>query len=186
MIGRLAGLGAWLSFLFLASPAASHATILPDAELRQIFLERASQAEVNPLLAMAISKIESNYHPWALNIAGKSYKPQNRSEALVLIQIAQKAGRSYDIGLMQINNWWLRRLRLSPEQVLEPRNNILVGSMILRHEIKKYGLSLKAIGAYHTPPDRNPNQARTYARNVLSHLKKIVRLLNGSAKERGL
>ena len=163
--------------LLLLWPHSGRGAVLPDAGLRGLFVEQAIQADINPLLIMAISKHESNYHPWALNIAGKSYKPGSKREALDLIRKAMDAGRSFDIGLMQINNWWLRRLKLTPEQVIEPQNNILVGAMILRQEVQKYGLTWRAIAAYHTPPDKNPGRGKAYARNVLSHLKKIVQLL---------
>ena len=163
-------------FLFWSQPG--RGAILPDSELWVLFVEQAGQADINPLLIMAISKHESNYHPWALNIAGKSYKPGSRGEALRLIRKAMASGRSFDIGLMQINNWWLRRLKLTPEQILEPRNNVLVGAMILRQEIRKYGLTWRAIAAYHTPPDRNPGRGKAYAQNVLSHLRRIIRYLD--------
>ena len=73
---------------------------------------------------------------------------------------------------MQINVWWLRRLGISPETALEPKNNVLLGVWILAQEIKRYGLNWKAVASYHTPLARNPEKGRLYAANVVNHIKR--------------
>ena len=133
--------------------------------------EQAGQAWDIPVpIIRAIAKTESNFHPWAINIAGKGFYPQTKAEALALIRTALTQRKSFDIGLMQINNWWFKRLDLTPEQILDPESNILVGAWILAQEFNRYGYHWKAIGSYHTPVEKNPERARQYASKVLSGL----------------
>lgn len=119
-------------------------------------------------LAVAIAMHESSGNPWAVNIAGRSYYPASKAEALKLIRAA--GARSYDVGLMQVNSQWLRRYRIPLEVALEPRQNTVLGVWILARAIREYGLTWKAVGAYHSP---TPARQRQYARLVARHLKKF-------------
>lgn len=135
------------------------------------FREHCSRYAVPESLALAIARQESKFHPWAVNIQGKSYFPTTREDALALINSKGK-GRSYDVGLMQVNVWWLNRFGISPETAIEPKNNILLGVWILAQEIKRHGLNWKAVASYHTPLTRNPERGRLYAANVVNHIKR--------------
>ncbi|MDL2313945.1 lytic transglycosylase domain-containing protein [Desulfovibrio sp. OttesenSCG-928-C14] len=118
-------------------------------------------------LGMAIAKVESDFRPWAVNIQGKSYYMNDRESALALIKKASAQRKSYDLGLMQINSYWLKKLKLNPADVLDPKINVIIGCWILSEELKRYGMTWKAIGAYHTPVAKNPDRARAYANKVL-------------------
>lgn len=85
----------------------------------------------------------------------KSYFPESRSEAYAIADQAYNAGQSFDVGIMQINSYWLKKYRIAIEEVLEPQKNIAMGVWILAREIQRYGLTWQAIGAYHTPLARN-------------------------------
>lgn len=129
-----------------------------------IFDEPCRRYGVPKALVLAIAQTESSLSPWVINIAGQDYHPQSREEALRFIYTARARGLSHDIGVMQINNWWLKQLNLSPETVIEPRNNALIGTWILAQEIRRHGYNWKAVGAYHSP---NPQRALRYAHVVL-------------------
>lgn len=120
-----------------------------------------------PSLAMAIADVESGFRPWAVNVQGKSHYFQDKGAALAVIHKAAAHKKSYDVGLMQINSYWLRRLKLDPEHVLDPKINVIIGCWILSEEVKRYGLTWKAIGSYHTPIDKKPARAKAYANKVL-------------------
>ncbi len=120
-----------------------------------------------PTLALAIADIESGFNPWAVNIQGKSHYLRDRESALALIRKASSQRKSYDIGLMQINSYWLDRLNLDPVDVLDPKINVIIGCWILSEELKRHGMTWKAIGAYHTPVNKNPARARAYAAKAL-------------------
>ena len=122
---------------------------------------------VPPSLAMAIAKVESDFRPFAVNIQGKSHYMKDKESALALIKKASSRRQSFDVGLMQINSYWLKKFNLDPAEVLDPKINVIIGCWILSEELKRYGMNWKAIGAYHTPPSRNPERARAYANKVL-------------------
>ena len=63
-------------------------------------------------LVKAIARQESGLNPLAVNVAGKSHYPATREEAENLIREALTAGKSFDVGKMQINNWWMKRFSI--------------------------------------------------------------------------
>ena len=93
------------------------------------FVAAADTYNVPLLLLLAICDQESGRKPWALNIAGKTYLPDSLDSALRLLESNFKP--SYDVGLMQINSYWIRRLRLRTEYVFEPKVNIHIAAYIL-------------------------------------------------------
>lgn len=110
-----------------------------------------------------------NTPTWVVNVAGKDYHPRTREQALAIIRAAQVRGMSYDVGVMQINNWWFDRLRITPETALEPQNNVILGAWILAQEIQRHGYNWKAVGAYHSP---NPERQRIYVHAVAKRYRK--------------
>ncbi|MBQ4133450.1 MAG: lytic transglycosylase domain-containing protein, partial [Desulfovibrionaceae bacterium] len=107
------------------------------------------------------------------NVTGKSFMPNSKEDALAVANQAWEAGKSFDVGLMQINSQWLRRFSLTPEYVLDPERNIIIGTWILAQEIKRFGLGWKAVASYHTPVNKNAERGRKYATAVIRQLKLI-------------
>jgi len=136
-------------------------------EYEQLFVESCELWKVPLKLALAIARQESGLNPWAVNVAGQGYIFRTREEALRVVDAAWRAGYSFDVGLMQINSYWMRRFRLDPHMVLEPRKNIIFGVWILSKEIERFGLTWQAVASYHTPLDRNPERGRNYAASVI-------------------
>ena len=122
-------------------------------------------------LAMAIARQESGMNPLALNLAGMDVYPKNISAALAIAKWAEKRGISYDVGLMQINSYWIRKYKIPLSALLHPRSNIYVGCWILRQEIGRHGFSWKAVGRYHSPTEW---RAHEYAKIIRGHLKNII------------
>lgn len=118
-------------------------------------------------LAMAIAQTESDMSPWAVNIRGKSHYPKTKDEAMRLVQQAIRKKQSFDIGVMQINSYWLRRFNLDAKDIIDPQLNIILGCWILSQEINRFGLNWRAIGSYHTPIVKDPARARAYANRVM-------------------
>ena len=138
-----------------------------DKNRIQDHLERASTRwGLPPLLVRAVMDVESSAHPWTVNVAGRDHYPQKSEEALHLVRSALAKGKSVDVGLMQINSYWLHKLRLSPDIVLDPAVNLTIGAWILAQELKRYGNNWKGVGSYHTPASRNPVRAKKYAERV--------------------
>ena len=123
------------------------------------------------LLLKAIAMQESDLHPLAINIAGKDYWPQNEEKALKLIRYAQRTHRNFDVGLMQINRWWLQKWALDPEVLLNPIDNVFCGAHILAGEIDRGGRTWKAIGHYHS---HTPERAMNYAARIRKHVSRLL------------
>ncbi len=140
--------------------------------LEGLMQEAAQRWNVPQKLIHAIASHESGLNPWAVNVQGKGYMPQSREEALAIANRAWERGQSFDIGLMQINSYWLRRFGFTPAHAIEPKNNVLIGTWILSKELKKYGLTWQAIASYHTPIDKNPERGKRYALAIIGQLKK--------------
>ena len=117
-------------------------------------------------LVEAIARQESGLNPLAVNVAGKSYYPTTRAEAEAIIRQAQAAGKSFDVGLMQVNSWWMERYGIPPASLLDPAVNRVWGEWILTREIARHGLNWRAVGKYHSP---DVERGRRYAWFVYLH-----------------
>ena len=102
-------------------------------------------------LIEAIARQESSLNPLAVNVAGKDYYPTTRQEAETIIAAAQASGKSFDVGLFQINRWWMKRHNIPPASLLDPEVNRTWGVWILEQEIARHGLNWRAVGKYHSP-----------------------------------
>lgn len=118
---------------------------------------------------LAIAQVESGHNPWALNIEGRSYFFTSKEAALQAARKARRQGKSFDSGIMQVNNQWLDRYGISLDAALDPEANILLGSWILAKAIEQHGQNWRAVGAYHSP---TPARANQYAAQVRAALEK--------------
>lgn len=138
----------------------------------EIFRGVSDRYQIPLPVMLALAEGESRFSPWALNVEGKSYYPKSKGEALQIISTCQ--GKSFDIGLMQINSYWLRRFGLRAEDVLEPAVNVLLAGYIINENFIAYGPTWKAIGAYNTPPHKNPGIAMAYTRKFADRFKRFM------------
>ena len=166
---RCLGLVIIIAFVGLsASAGAQDAQLLQrEAAYRRDFQQSGRYFGIPYKLLMAIARQESFCQPLVINIAGKDHYPGTAREALTLLAQAKARGQSFDVGLMQINSQWLKRFGISPELLLEPRNNIFMGAYILSQEIRRSGLGWKAVGHYHS---HSQERAENYAGKIREHL----------------
>lgn len=156
-------------FLLLAGTCQAKAMEESQAKERHatdgqgLFLKACTAFRIPPALVAAIARTESDCNPLCITINGREYRPKTRGEAIRLAKEAMRQKKSVDIGLMQINSWWLKELNLSCETVLEPKNNLLLALWILRQEMRRYGRTWKAVGAYHS---KKPARQRAYIKRV--------------------
>lgn len=116
-------------------------------------------------MLVSVTIQESGMHPWAAYVEKKSYYFDSKKELLQTI----KKHNEFDIGIMQINSWWLKRLKLSPEEIVEVENNIMLGSWILADCLKRYDNDLEhALSCYNT--GRITPVGKKYSKKVLAHL----------------
>ena len=82
----------------------------------------------------AYAQVESGFRPAALNVNGPGGGPRRAStvdEAVALAERLVAAGRSVDLGLMQVNSQHLPRFRLTVAEAMEPCRNVALGAYIL-------------------------------------------------------
>ena len=144
-----------------------------------VFTEPCARAGIPRELAVAIARQESSLNPLALNIQGRDLHPRSVGQALEYIRWAEARKKSYDVGLMQINNQWFGKLGITAEELLDPQRNVETGVRILAAEIRRHGFNWLAVGKYHSP-DRE--RGRRYAWRVWRHL---MRGTNGTAQTGG-
>ena len=133
--------------MWLAFAAAMLFNLSPDP-----FTHASQATQVPPQILVAISRVESTHHPWALNIGGKPVYARTRDEAEWILEGI--VDNNVDIGHMQVNyRIWGKYLGLSKAQLLDPYINTWAGAVILRFYLSQYPF-WEAIGRYHSP-DRN-------------------------------
>jgi soluble lytic murein transglycosylase-like protein len=155
-----------VALFLLVLPGRAGAT---EEDLHALFDAPCQRYGVPKPLALAIARKESAMSPWIMNIEGRTVRNASREEALNLSRAALRLGLSFDIGVMQINSQWLRRYDLPLEAVMDPRGNIQVGTWILAQEIKRHGLTWRAVAAYHTP-HTDSERGRAYAEDVIRRI----------------
>lgn len=94
------------------------------------FSEAASRYGVSETLLRAIAQVESSNAHW------KTHRNPDGSE---------------DLGLMQINSGWLpalKRYGITREALMDGCTNTNIGAWILSNNIRRWGATWKAVGAY--------------------------------------
>ncbi len=121
----------------------------------------ATQYDLPVELLYAIAYVESRHDPSA---------------------IAHADDGTHSVGLMQVNSSWFPKLAargIDPRQVREPCMNIHIGAWILSQEVRRYGATWRAIGAYYAGPftartaHRKLPLYRSYAQRVLSAWRRL-------------
>jgi soluble lytic murein transglycosylase-like protein len=137
----------WIAAAALAAAAAPNALACWE--------QAAQKYGVSPHLLHAIAKTESSLNPAAVN--------------------RNNANGTYDVGLMQINSSWLPKLKrfgITERDLYEPCVSIDVAAWILAHNIRSYGNTWAAVGAYNTP---DPGRGLLYAHRVYRNLPPVLR-----------
>jgi len=61
------------------------ATLLADT----LFAQAASQYQLKPALLKSIAEMESQLHPWAVNLNWEGFKPRTKADAVALVKATQ-------------------------------------------------------------------------------------------------
>ena len=149
---------------------------------------------VSPLLLEAMALVESGGNPFAVNVKTKpregsllkrmlnevgisyvlteqqdywvfSIFPETKEEAILVVKTVPKLSVTYDVGLMQVNKFWIDKYDLKPEWLLDECYAYKWGAFILANMIKKYDYSWEAVWHY--------NGRRDYAVKVFTRVKEL-------------
>jgi len=134
---------------------------------------------VDPATTAAIIHVESGGNSFAIhdNTTGTTYRPLDKTEAIVTSARLLRAGHSIDLGLMQINSTHITAYRvidpaITLADLFDPCENITAGTRILADFYRRYHrLSaaphitlLKALSGYNTG---HPYTGKEYLNRIL-------------------
>ena len=159
-----------LALLVLGGAVVSSVNAEQISPMGPFFQEAAQFWGVPVAWTQAIADVESGHNPWALNIEGKGYQFASKEQALAMAKKADGESRSFDSGIMQVNNFWLKKYGIPLEAAFDPLANIYLGSWILKQEIDRRGQTWEAVGAYHSPDEVRGGK---YAEMVKEALNKV-------------
>lgn len=127
------------------------------ATQQQCWTKAATSYGLDPWLLLAYAKVESSFKSNAVN--------QNKDKK-----------KSLDMGLMQINSFWLPHLSkfgISKQDLFDPCMSLFVASWIIRQNIQRFGYNIDGIGAYNAP--NNLKIRRNYGAKVYKAYDEITR-----------
>ena len=120
-------------FLHFPLPA-SAALNSREKALVPLFEEPCRRFGIPRVLALAIARQESASRPLRIDVL-----PRTPAEALRMAESCLARGLSFDVGLMQINSYWIRRYRIPLRRLFHPRDNIYVACFILAESMQRDG-----------------------------------------------
>lgn len=104
--------------------------------------------------------------PWAVNVEGVGHYLASREEAVAFVAAARRAGRSIDIGCLQVNLSHHPQAFADLTEGFDPVANARYAARFLRALHDRLGGWLPAIGAYHSA---TLGRAEPYRARVLAH-----------------
>lgn len=119
-----------------------------NAYLAYCFNRASALYRVPQDVLMAIADVESGFNPYAINVEGTPYFPNNYSRAMNIVHKYRDS--SMDIGIMQVNSFWFNRLHYPLRYGLDPCDDVYLGAYVLARKIKRYGYNWRGIAAYHS------------------------------------
>lgn len=108
--------------------------------------------------------------PFAINVDGSASYPSSATEAVRIVQEAQRSGASLiDVGCMQINLRYHARNFERLGQMFEPARNVGYAARFLKELRMREGNWTRAVARYHAGAGNHPAQKR-YVCAVVQHL----------------
>ena len=105
--------------------------------------------------------------PWSLNVRGESKFFDSRKEMTVFLeQVISKKQSNVDIGCMQLNYKYHRKMFKNLKNMVNPEENIYYAGKFLKELFHKHKSWKKAIARYHSS---DPLRMKVYLEKVLRH-----------------
>jgi len=163
-------------FIFLNRAFSVDLSCVLARSVPSVFFEVSRELDIPVAWLVVIAYKESRLNPYAVNVNGKSYYFKNLMDAFLFLygelykEFSGRAKISYDIGLMQINRFWVERYNLSLFNLFHPAYNLRVGAMILRYCLQKYGRQ-NVFACYHQ--GRPGQEGKRYQREIVKLLRQL-------------
>lgn len=94
-------------------------------------------------------------------------KNRKQAEEVLAVIRDNPAVKTYDVGIMQLNKYWIEKYSLRPEWLLDECYNERWGAYVLSRLVRRYGYTWKAVWHY--------NGSSRYAGRVIQELKYLCR-----------
>jgi soluble lytic murein transglycosylase-like protein len=102
--------------------------LFPSLVFAFCFKEAGREYGISSQLLETLARVESGMNPKAINI---------------------NVNGSYDVGLMQVNSFWLKAFTLDKERLMtDACYNVSTGARILKQCFDRYGYNWEAVGCY--------------------------------------
>ena len=154
--------------IFILWNTCAYATDTPSSKgywLKKYITAVEQKNRIPSGLLSAIAGVESDFNPYAVNIAGKTVIASNQEEAAKTIKNALNSGiTNIDIGIAQINYRWHGDNFKNIEEMINPVTNIEYAAKLLSSLFKQHGTWHKALRYYHSA---TPYHHRKYSRKVV-------------------
>lgn len=134
-------------------------------------MEQIAHEERIPVkLLKSVAYVESGFHPWTLNVEGKSYFFSTRKAAEQhLEKVVKKGVTNVDIGCTQINWRWHGKQFGSPQDLLSPEISLRYAARLLRHHSIRTRSWMKAALLYHSADKMRQS---VYRKRLITYLTK--------------
>lgn len=157
-----------------AKPARARAADAPAGPCEAEIARAARRWDIPTAVLHAVGLTETGrggtLSPYALNIDGATFFPQDAQGALAKFAQARALGAKFiDMGCMQINHRFHGKAFASPAQMLEPARNVDYAARFLKQLRAREGSWTLAVARYNAGPNNNPGQKR-YVCAVLGQL----------------
>lgn len=154
--------------IFILWNTCAYATDTPSSKgywLKKYIAAVEQKNRIPSGLLSAIAGVESDFNPYAVNIAGKTVIASNQEEAAKTIKNALNSGiTNIDIGIAQINYRWHGDNFKNIEEMINPVTNIEYAAKLLSSLFKQHKTWHKALRYYHSA---TPYHHRKYSRKVV-------------------
>jgi len=137
-----------------------------------IYYNIASKHNINYKTIHAICFTESSENPYTIHVnKGRyrgSYYFKSKYKALSFIKNKLKYS-NYDTGMCQINNWWLKRLNIPIEYLLDRDYNIELATKIYKQNLKKCNNNIYCALSLYNTGKKKSKTGILYAKKVLKN-----------------
>ena len=157
----------------------------PAPTIPPAYEQMAALYEIPPDLFYAVALQESGRHldsigrvpwPWTLNVAGKGYYFDTKTEAWdALRRHIEQGATNIGIGLMQPTYPYNQYALSDVYGALDPATNLRLGAQIMRECYDRLADWWAAVGCYHSPgrTERQRRHVETYKAHVKRRLERI-------------
>lgn len=170
----LLALAAWVSPALSDIPA-GYRSVAAEAGIPASVLYAVALAESGRTIKVGGEKVFRPW-PWTLNLGGKGRHYESREQMRSALYRYLSAGnKSADIGIMQVNWRYQKRLLKDPYRAMDPYYSLRIGAQILADCRRRAKDWHEAIGCYHSPGKSSASRQRAerYTQRVSVHLRRL-------------